>query len=723
MARNSLAEKMSGQMAHRGYIIREEMELHWSKIRQRFELQFPFLEREEFQRILNHVRATGFIFDSEHKIWHGHPETAAKVIQWADSGCREMLNAITKAQEDSLSESRATNADLKLPVPEGLEYFPFQKAGIGYALKRDSTLFGDEMGLGKTIQALGWINYRDHNGGRGRGGGREGDELSHRHSILVICPASLKLNWAREAQKWLVRTYEIGIGSGKDVPDAEFLIINYDVLRPPMTEVEKELARTIKTLKKEGGLAVQYRIPELKRELSGLKKDRLKNVRPELDRHWNLVIADECQMIKNPKSQRTKMVEKLCRKADHKLFLTGTPLLNRPIELYPILQCLDPERWPSYFAFAKRYCNAHIEHGHWDFKGATRLDELQVKLRETIMVRRLKKDVLKELPPKIRQIIELENTEFKPQMNAEAKVQGKWVPIIKELTARVAEGDTGQEYAEVVKNLSDAKQTHFSEMSRVRHETALAKVPRVVEHIRTLLEEADKIVVFGHHRDVIEKIRYELQEFRPVVVTGKTPPKDRQAAVDRFQTDPSTRIYIGSILVAQGITLTAASVEVFAELDWVPGNMNQAEDRCHRIGQQDSVLVHHVVVDGSLDATLAKTLVRKQKVINKALDDNPETADAPPQLGFHRRALKPAGSREFSSQERRALHEMLQLLSGFCDGASSLDDRGFNKADTDFGKGLAAAPGLSQKQAYYAQKMLKKYRRQIPLTLYEEIFK
>jgi SWI/SNF-related matrix-associated actin-dependent regulator 1 of chromatin subfamily A len=144
----------------------------------------------------------------------------------------------------------------------------------------------------------------------------------------------------------------------------------------------------------------------------------------------------------------------------------------------------------------------------------------------------------------------------------------------------------------------------------------------VAEHVLGLLDSVDKVVVMAHHHDVVDILTEALAEYGVVSLTGRDNQADRQTSIDRFQDHPEVRVFVGSIQAAGiGITLTAASTVVFAELDWVPGNMSQAEDRCHRIGQTDSVLVQHVVLDGSIDARLAKTLVEKQAVITMAIDD------------------------------------------------------------------------------------------------------
>ena len=483
---------------------------------------------------------------------------------------------------------------LEIPAPEGLEYRHYQREGIEFASAHDRTLNGDEMGTGKTIQAIGTINANPDI-----------------HDVLIICPASLRVNWARELDRWLVRHHLITVVQGSQAIPYEtgfdpvsyhqsstvnVHIINYDVLTR-----WKELTH--------GGT-------------------------------WDLLIADECQALKNAKAQRTKAVlgGKGQRRipAKRALFLTGTPILNRPVELWTLMKYLDPQGMGrDWFKFVKRYCAGYKGKWGWDVSGASNLDELQTKLRDGIMVRRLKKDVLKELPPKRRQVIELPMDKWaKEVMQAEMASLELYEPELDELRARVEEAKiTGNqdEHDEAVKALKAGKQVAFEAFSIVRHATALAKVPQVVAHIWDVLESENKVVIMAHHKDVIDAIRLEFEEPENegfvTTLTGDTHMRDRQANIDMFQNDPKCRLFIGSIKAAGvGITLTAASHIIFAELDWTPGWMSQCEDRVHRLGQEDSVLIQHLVLEGSLDANMAHKLIKKQEVITNALDGADEKA-------------------------------------------------------------------------------------------------
>jgi hypothetical protein len=276
----------------------------------------------------------------------------------------------------------------------------------------------------------------------------------------------------------------------------------------------------------------------------------------------------------------------------------------------------------------------------------------------------------------------------------------------------------------------------MAEISRLRHETALAKVTRLglAEQLAEEAQEIGKVVIFGHHRDVLEAVFNAFKPGEAVIVDGSVDPLKRTEIVKRFQTDPTFKAFIGSIRACgEGITLTAASNVWFVEEDWTPGRMVQCEDRCHRIGQKDNVNVRHYVVNGSLDAHMVKTIVRKQEVITKVLDavveEKPVTPVAPinghsfdaPEKIEQREAKHVSPQREeldrvaatLTPENIEAIHGGLQRLAGCCDGAREIDGAGFNKLDTKIGKELAGREYLTPRQAALGLKLCTKYRRQI----------
>jgi len=428
----------------------------------------------------------------------------------------------------------------------------------------------------------------------------------------------------------------------------------------------------------------------------------------------NGILVSNC---KSRKAKRTKLA--LSIQARTRLLLTGTPILNRPIELYTLLQFLDKERWSNWWKYANRYCGALKNRWGLDVSGASNLDELQETLRATVMVRRLKKDVLKELPPKRRQVIEIQAEECAGAVRDENEAWESQQGRLTELREAVelAKTENEDEYAAAVNRLREAAGVAFAEISRLRHETALAKVPYVIDHVEAVLETGQKVVVMAHHLDVIAAIVNHFGN-KAVKLTGDDSKEARQEAVDAFQNRDDIRVFVGSIKAAGvGLTLTAASTMVFAELDWVPGNVSQAEDRIHRIGQSESVLIQHIVLDESLDASMAKTLVAKQEVLDRALDVVVRAMPVFP--GAEKGATSDTGYDALTvlAERVRGHKDMilvnLKAVSAMCDGANAVDGMGFNKMDTGIGKSLARQSQLSDRQAALAYKLVWKYRGQI----------
>lgn len=641
-------------------------------------------------------KGAGFRWDpASRHWWTKDPAAIAKVERYLSPAAKIAFSRVKEEREAALSDSRAAAADIEIPHPDGLDYLPFQKAGISYALRRSAALIGDEMGLGKTIQALGVVNA---------------DPEMRR--ILIVCPLSVALNWQREAEKWLVRPASIGVASAKDFSDTDVVIVHW-------------------------GIVAKHTVP--------LRASP-----------WDLIVLDEAHYAKNPKSARTKAVMGDYRAglppldARRKLALTGTPIPNRPIELYPVVKWLAPAEFASWKSFATRYCGAYESRYGWDVTGSSHTEELQEKLRITVMVRRLKKDVMAELPPKTRQVVLIaaDTVPLKKALKAEqiAAAQSAAVVAKAKAAVEIAKSADEDDYREAVAHLKSVSGVAFREISRARRETGAAKVPQVIEHVKDLLrEEGKKIVLFAHHHVVIDQIQAALEaddkDWEGVktvsVVGGMVHPAKRQAAIDAFQDDPAVRAFIGSIGAAkEGITLTAANHMVFAELDWVPGNLTQAEDRIHRIGQKDAVLIQHVILDGSLDAKMAQTIIEKQQVLDASLDAQHESNaeldyenDREEERGvemMHETVGAVAATHSTTREQIAARAERvtaedivlvqagLRQLAGLDeDFAQARNDAGFSKIDVQIGHDLAERGTLSQKQAALGAKLLAKYHRQL----------
>ena len=510
------------------------------------------------------------VFDSEERF---AGLAVSTILQMVDL---EKYAVIPGVDRKSLADSVRTDAQVCIPAPSGCEYLPYQKAGIEIASNRlTGTLIADEMGLGKTIQALGVVN-----------------NVPDILQVLVVCPASVKINWAREAGKWLVNQRDIYmLGSKKpwDIPveGPVFVIINYDQLR-------------------------NYS--------SGLKS-----------RVWDLVILDEAHYIKNLGAKRTteiigslplatpvrrngRVYSKPIVKpipSKRKLALTGTPITRNVQNLWPIVSWLNPEYWGkprdnrSYRAYMDRYTEpieSRMRNGAEVIVGyeSKNLAELQQKLRSSVMIRRRKDDVLKDLPSKMRRTIILELLH-----NEEKAVVAEETTLVNSIV--------GAYLRDVAVN--------FEDMAEIRKSMSLVKAPRVADYLLEALEESSSIVYFGHHRDAIDLVAQKLKakKVKVGIYTGATPEKKRQQIIDDFQSGKIT-IFLGSMEAAgTGITLTRASRVVFGELNWSAAVMAQAEDRTHRIGQKNSVLIEHIVLDGSIDVKLSRTIRSKIRTMEKGL--------------------------------------------------------------------------------------------------------
>ena len=609
------------------------------------------------------AKAAGFQWNPGKKQWWTDSSVkAATLAGYANEDAALVLNE--SGVLETVKSSRALDGDIEIPTKPDNVYRGYQKAGVKFLIESDrrAQMIGDEMGVGKTIQVCGFLNACPGS------------------CTLVIVPASLKLNWEKELNKWLVEEQRIQvIKSGKDDIDgqADIIIVNYDLVR------------------------------------SGRLFEQL--MREEFD----LLVIDEIHRLKNPDTQQTKsilgywekdrkhVIKGLESTAKKVVALTGTPIPNKPIEIFPLLQRLAPDvAGRSKMTFGLKYCNAHRGSHGWVWDGSSNEDELQTLLRGSgFMIRRLKADVLPELPAKTRKPVTVTATgrALKEALKAEREAAGGMMPSWDEIRGggvRVA----------------------FDQMAEVRVMIGEAKAPFVAEYAKELLAVEDKIIIMAHHKVVVQYLMGELKAYSPVAVTGSHSQVARQEAVDAFQNNPGTRVFIGNIQAAGvGLTLTAASQVVFAEMSWVPADNVQAEDRAHRIGQEDAVTIHYCVVEDSLDARILDVWMGKESTIARIVDNKTKVEDI--EVGSKAKPLAaPAAKRgpvmfEDVEIDVEALQMALADLAYRCDGAHELDDQGFNAQDTDFGKSLAYAHKLSDRMAQTGYRMIRKYHRQIPADL------
>lgn len=515
------------------------------------------------EELVKSFRQMGGRFDSKHRAWLLPLST--KVVAWLKDHGFAVAAEVEQALRDirqTVETSRSAEGCVAVPGLK-LELLGYQRAGVGFALQKGRVLIADEPGLGKTAQALAFLQAR-----------------KDLRPALVVCPASLKLNWRAEAGRFL-----------EDCPENEVAVLN-------------------------GTVPQEVRAP-----ISIINYDILYAWVPVMQGQVRAVILDESHAIKSRDSRRTKAVLEVARHAEAVICLTGTPLLNRPADLFTQLNLLAPQEFGSFFEYGRRYCAGRKKQifvrgggkkSVWDFSGASHLDELNERLRSTVMVRRLKKDVLKELPPKRVAEIPVELASPGEYLQAESEFRD-W------LREKVEQGIYDEERLD-----SALRAEAMVKVEYLKQCAARLKLASAVEWIRGFLDSGQKLVVFAHHREIVEALAKEFGRVA-VVLTGGGSQDVKDAAVRRFQGDPGCRLFIGSIQAAGvGLTLTAASDVTFVEYPWRPADFDQAVDRCHRIGQANSVtawcLVASVPEVETVDERVLKVLAAKRAVADSALD-------------------------------------------------------------------------------------------------------
>lgn len=429
--------------------------------------------------------------------------------------------------------------------------FPYQREGVLFGIqKAGRVLIADEMGLGKTVQALGIARY-----------------YKAEWPLLVICPSSVKFAWKAQILKFLPA-----------ISEGEISVI--DKTSDPLPVVTSSNTVVI----------VSY----------AQATNRLQKLK---EKAYRVIIFDESHSIKDNKAQRTKMSQAISAKATRVMLLSGTPALSRPAELFNHLRALDSKLFPNFRDFAIRYCDGRQGPFAFEAKGATNTEELVVIMEKTHMIRRLKKDVLDQLPPKRREKIELSGD----------AVGARLAQLQKAKAACLSSADRGAE-----------KQTM---LLAYYAETGMAKAAAVAEYVCNEFFQSDgddeverpkKVLIFAHHQPVLDTLcnRIAQKRVRYVRIDGRTPAKKRDELVQQFQTDQLVRAAVLSVTaVGVGVTLTAASVVVFAELHWNPGTLFQAEDRAHRVGQNDFVQVQYLVAKDTADDFLWPMIQRKMDVL------------------------------------------------------------------------------------------------------------
>jgi len=500
--------------------------------------------------------------------------------------------------DEVLASSRAMSA-VPIDVPglwPGAVLRPFQHAGVRFLADNGKVLLADDMGTGKTLQSL------------------AAAAVTGAWPVLVVCPAIVKLNWAREALTWFPER-TVSVLSGK--PGAKS--------RAQSVRVRGE-TKTLGSDAASDVVIINYDIlGAWIRVLSALE--------------WGAIVCDEAHYLKTGTAARTKAVRLLATGWDtsakkktsagieRRWLLTGTPILNRPIELVSALTILDRLRdFGGFKGFTSRYCDASHNGFGMDFSGASNLHELNTKLRLGIMIRRTKSEVLTELPGKSRVVLTVELENRREYDKAEADVAA-WVGETSAKEGKFLDGlvslDPEARAKAIAERIRDrtaiaARAESLVRFSALKQLAAMGKLKSAITWIDDFMETGRKLVVFAHHKEVVAHFA---QALGAPSITGDTSAQEREDAVMRFQTQPECRILVCNIRAGGvGITLTAASDVLFVEQDWNPGTHEQAEDRVYRMGQTEPCTAWYLLGQDTIDEDIYDLIEQKREVVIAGTD-------------------------------------------------------------------------------------------------------
>ncbi|XP_042989344.1 SWI/SNF-related matrix-associated actin-dependent regulator of chromatin subfamily A-like protein 1 isoform X3 [Carya illinoinensis] len=494
--------------------------------------------------------------------------------------------------------------DLYDRMPNHIEskLLPFQRDGVRFILQHGGrALLADEMGLGKTLQAIAVSAC-----------------IQDSWPVLILTPSSLRLHWASMIQQWL------------DIPPSDILVLL------PQCGGSNRAGYTIVSSNSKGSI-----------QLDGLFNIISYDIVPKLQNllmalEFKVVIADESHFLKNAQAKRTTATLPVIKKAQYAILLSGTPALSRPIELFKQLEALYPDVYKNVHEYGNRYCKGGI---FGVYQGASNHEELHNLMKATVMIRRLKKNVLSELPVKRRQHVFLDVAE----------------KDMRQINALFRELEVLKGKIKACKSQEEVEPLKFAEknlINKIYTDSAEAKIPAVLDYLGTVIEAGCKFLIFAHHQPMIDSIHQFLLKKKVgcIRIDGSTPPASRQALVTDFQEKEATKAAVLSIRAGGvGLTLTAASTVIFAELSWTPGDLIQAEDRAHRIGQVSSVNVYYLLANDTVDDIIWDVVQSKLENLGQMLDGHEKTL-------------------EVSSSQPRSSPAKQKTLDSFMKRCNSTDD-------------------------------------------------
>lgn len=427
-----------------------------------------------------------------------------------------------------------------LVLPDRL--YPHQKDGVKFVYQTGGRcIIADEMGVGKTAIALTFV-----------------DQFCGK--TLVVAPANVIWKWKYECEDWTGKTAEVVTKAKQSLPDSDLHIMSYTIMT--------------------------------------LKYEQLKNI------PYNCIILDESHYIKSHRTRRTRVAKALIKGSPHAMFLSGTPFMNRPLELFTSLNMLDPKGYSNFWHYAVRYCGAEYWNGQWILppNGATNLNELAERLQH-IMIRRTKADVNLGLPELSRSYLPME-IDNRTEYNQARRDIKAW-------------------YAQQDRETLNPDHA-LTRLNVLRQVVGSGKVAAAIELAEDILNSNDRVVLFAHHKQVVADLADGLRTYGVGIISGDVKPKERQRLISVFlketlSAEDPLRVMIITVAGAEGINLFSASNIIFVEREWVPAIEEQAEARLHRIGQRNAVTAHYLIARNTVDDKLAELVRLKRGIFGQVI--------------------------------------------------------------------------------------------------------
>ncbi len=500
-------------------------------------------------------------FDPVKKLWIAPINVSSEVFELVKTHRAELLVMDNQPSIviDDLPELPSLDFEVPLHHPDGYGFRPYQDKGVARGLILKRFINGDEQGLGKTLQSIATLHGADMQGKK-------------TFPCLVICPSSTKINWQREWLQWAGRKAIILDNKNKstwhrfyEMDMADVFITNYESLKK---------------------FFVDYMPPK------GRMRNSMEIKLNERASLFKSVIIDESHRCKDTKTQQTKFALRIAQGKEWRILLTGTPVVNKPIDLFPQLAIMGRlKEFGGSKGFKMRYC----EGGY----GASNLKELNFLLNKNCFFRREKKDVAKDLPDKQRQTILCDIT-TRAEYN---KAKNQFVKYLE---------DQGWDDKEIAKKLRGEIMVKMGELKRI---SALGKLAEVKEFVNEVLDSGEKLIIFCSLHAIVDAV---LKEFpNSVTVTGRDSMEQKQQNIDAFQNNSEVKLIVCNIKAAGvGITLTASSRVAFIEYPWTYADCVQCEDRAHRIGQKNNVMCTYFLGQKTIDEKLFKMIQAKAETAN-----------------------------------------------------------------------------------------------------------